>query len=132
MTPIRRRVTGGPGIPRAIDQLAQSLKPLALVRVMVPSVDRSHRSLSSERVRREIVASLLEVATGTTTFKGLSAWKNGGTRPVRERFLVVESYMQPILAREQSCGIASALSLIAKQDALFVAVNGHPFLQPGF
>lgn len=134
MIPARRRVTGGPEIPTPVDQLARSLQPLALVRVTVPSVDRSHRSLSAERVRKEIEASLLEVATGTTTFRGLGTWKNGGARPVCERVLVVESYMPANLARAQSRRIASALSMIARrarQDALFVAVNGRPFLLPG-
>ena len=122
-------------MPTPLDLLARSLKPFALVRVTVPSVDRSHRSLSLERVRKEIEASLLEVATGTTTFEGLGTWKNGGARPVRERILIVESYMPARLGRVQSRRVASALSLIARrarQDALFVAVNGRPFLLPGY
>jgi hypothetical protein len=53
-------------------------------------------------LRREIEATLLEVATGTTTFKGFGTWKNGGARPVRERILVVESYMPPKIRRAQS------------------------------
>ena len=50
-------------MPTPLDQLARSLKPFALVRVTVPSVDRSHRSLSLERIRAEIESTLLEVAT---------------------------------------------------------------------
>ena len=121
-------------MPTAVDQLARSLKPFALVRVTVPSVDRFHRALSSQRVRREVEATLLEVATGTTTFSGLGTWKNGGALPVREKVLVVESYMPAKLGRGQSRGIARALSMIARrarQDALFVAVNGRPFLLLG-
>jgi len=38
---------------------------------MVPSVDRSHRPLSSQRFRKRIEDSLLEVATGTTTYAGI-------------------------------------------------------------
>jgi len=132
--PARRRVTGGPEMPTPVDQLARSLKPLALVRVTVPSVDRSHRSVSSERVRKEIEEALLEVASGTTTFRGLGTWKNGGARPVRERILVVESYMPAKLGRVKSRRIAKVLSMIAwraRQDALFVVVNGRPFLLPG-
>jgi len=132
--PARRRVTGGPEMPTPVDQLARSLKPLALVRVTVPSVDRSHRSVSSVRVRREIEATLLAVATGTTTFTGLGTWKNGGTRPIREKILIVESYMPATLDRQKSRRVADKLSLIARrarQEALFVVVNGRPFLLPG-
>ena len=121
-------------MPQSADQLARSLKPFALVRVTVPSVDSSSRSLSSERLRREVERTLLEVATGTSTFRGFGTWKNGGARPVRERILVVESYMPSKLRRVQSRWIATALAMIARrarQDALFVAVNGHPFLLPG-
>jgi hypothetical protein len=132
--PARRRVTGRPEMPTPADQLARSLKPLALVRVTVPSVDRSHRSVSSVRVRREIEATLLAVATGTTTFTGLGTWKNGGTRPIREKILIVESYMPATLDRQKSRRVADELSLIARrarQEALFVVVNGRPFLLPG-
>ncbi len=121
-------------MPKPADQVARSLKPLALVRVTVPSVDWSRRSLSVERLRKEIEATLLAVATGTTTFKGLGTWKNGGARPVRERILVVESYMPSRLRPVQSRWIVRSLSMIARrarQDALFVAVNGRPFLLPG-
>jgi hypothetical protein len=121
-------------MPKSADQLARSLKPFALVRVTVPSTDSSRRPLSLERLRREIEATLLEVATGTTTFRGFGTWRNGGPRPVRERILVVESYMPSRLRPVQSRWIAGALSMIAqraRQDALFVAVNGRPFLLPG-
>jgi len=121
-------------MPKPADRLARSLKPFALVRVTVPSTDSSSRSLSSERLRRDIEKTLLEVATGTTTFRGFGTWKNGGAHPVREKILVVESYMPSKLRPVQSRWIASALSMIARrarQDALFVAVNGHPFLLPG-
>ncbi len=119
---------------RAVDQLARSLKPLALVRVTVPSRDRSHRLLSSARIRREIEATLLAVASGTTTFNGLGTWLNGGPRPVREKILVVESYMPADLGRRDSRRVAVELSEIARrarQDALFVVVNGRPILLPG-
>jgi len=121
-------------MPTPVDQLARSLKPLAHVRVTVPSSDRSHRSVSSVRVRREIEATLLAVATGTTTFTGLGTWKNGGTRPVREKILIVESYMPATLDRQKSRRVADELSLIARrarQEALFVVVNGRPFFLPG-
>ena len=121
-------------MPTPVDQLARSLRPLALVRVTVPSVDRSHRSVSSVRVRREIEATLLAVATGTTTFTGLGTWKNGGTRPIREKILIVESYMPATLDRQKSRRVADELSLIARrarQEVLFVVVNGRPFLLPG-
>ena len=121
-------------MPTPVDHFAQSLKPFALVRVHVPSVDRSHRPLSSERVRREVEASLLEVASGTTTLEGLGTWKNGSAHPVRERILIVESYMPARLAPIQCRRIAASLSAVARrahQDALFVAVNGRPFLLPG-
>jgi len=121
-------------MPTHVDQLARSLKPFALVRVTVPSVDRSHRPLSLSRVRAEIEAILLKVAAGTTSFSGLGTWRNGCARPVRERVLVVESYLPARVDRLQSRGIARALSMVARrarQDALFVVVNGRPFLLPG-
>lgn len=119
---------------RAVDQLARSLKPLALVRVTVPSRDRSHRLLSSARILREVEAALLAVASGTTTFSGLGTWRNGGTRAVRERILIVESYMPANLGWRESRSVAAGLSSIARrsrQDALFVVVNGRPILLPG-
>lgn len=121
-------------MPKPVDQLARSLKPLALVRVTVPSRDRSRRSLSSARIRQEIEVTLLAVASGTTTFNGLGTWMNGGPRPVREKILVVESYMPANLDRRESRRVATELSLIARrarQDALFVVVNGRPILLPG-
>lgn len=105
------------------------------MRVTVPSRDRSHRLLSSARIQREIEATLLAVASGTTTFNGLGTWRNGGPRPVRERILVVESYMPAIMGRRESRSVAAALALIARrtrQDALFVVVNGRPILLPGY
>jgi len=120
---------------RAVDQLARSLKPLALVRVTVPSRDRSRRSISSARIRRDIEATLLAVASGTTTFNGLGTWRNGGPHPVRERILVVESYMPASLGQRDSRRVAAGLSLIARrasQDSLFVVVNGRPILLPGY
>lgn len=120
---------------RPVDLLARSLKPLALVRVTVPSRDRSHRLISSARIRREIEATLLSVCTGTTTLKGLGTWRDGGPRPVRERILIVESYMPANLGKRASRSIATGLSRIAlraRQDALFVVVNGRPILLPGF
>jgi hypothetical protein len=80
----RRRLIGGPDILRAVDLLARSLKPLALVRVTAPSRDRTHRLVSSGRIRQEVEAALLAVASGSTTFNGLGAWKSGGPYPVRE------------------------------------------------
>ncbi len=121
-------------MPRAVDQLARSLRPHALVRVTVPSRDRSHRSVSSERILREIEETLLAVASGTTTFRGQGTWLNGGSQPIRERILVVESYMPAALDRRKSRRVAEKLLQIAhraRQDALFVVANGRPILLPG-
>lgn len=119
---------------KAVDQLARSLKPRALVRVTVPSRDRSHRSLPSERILREVERALLAVASGTTTFRGHGTWLNGGARPVRERILVVESYLPSTYDSRKSRSIAQRLLEIARwanQDALFVVVDGRPILLPG-
>jgi hypothetical protein len=104
------------------------------VRVVVPSVNRSHRPLPSQRFRKRIEETLLEVTTGTTTYEGVGAWKNGGARAVRERILIVESYMPARLSTEARRRVANCLAAVAcdaNQDALFVAIDGRPFLLQG-
>ncbi len=115
-------------------ELVRSLKPNVLVRVMVPSVDHSLRALASIRFQRQIEKVLLAVATGTTTYRAVGAWRNGGPQPVRERVLIVESYLPARVTKRDRWQIVECLCAVAraaKQDALLVAVDGRPFLLAG-
>ena len=119
---------------RTTAHLVRSLKPNVLVRVMVPSVDRSLRALASLRFQRQIEKTLLSVATGTTTYRAVGAWRNGGLPPVHERVLIVESYLPARVTTRDRWRIVECLRAVAraaKQDALLVAVDGRPFLLVG-
>jgi len=121
-------------MPKGTDRLARSLTSHALVQVVVPSADRSRRPVPSQRFRRLIEEIFLEVATGTITLQGEGTWMNRGAQPVRERILLVESFLPARMSSVGSRRIARRLSEIAQladQEALFVAVNGRPFLLPG-
>lgn len=115
-------------------RLARNLKPDVLVRVMVPSVDHRDRVLACRQFRQRIEESLLAVASGITSYQGVGVWRNGGTRPLRERVLIVESYMPPRLSKRARGRLAECLAKVARdanQDALLVAVDGRPFLISG-
>lgn len=121
-------------MPNGAARLARSLKANALVRVTLPSVDRSHRALGVQRFLRRVERTFLAVATGTTTYRGLGTWRNGGTHPVRERVLIVESFLPNRLTtadRRQIVECLCAVARDARQDALLVAVDGRPFLLSG-
>jgi hypothetical protein len=115
-------------------RFARSLKPNVLVRVMVPSVDRSNRVLTRHRFRQRVEESFLAVASGITSYPGVGVWRNGGTRSLRERVLIVESYMPRRLSGSARIRLAQGLESVARdanQDALLVAVDGRLFLISG-
>lgn len=129
------RVPGGLEMPPGTAQLARSLRPNALVRVTLPSADRSRRALAVHRFHRRVERTLLAIASGATTYRGFGAWRNGGTRPVRERVLIVESFLPARLTASDRRQIIQCLCEVARdarQEALLVAVDGRPFfLRPG-
>lgn len=116
------------------DRLVRSLKPNALVRVIVPSMDRSRRPLPHSQFTHLVEETLLEAATGTTTVQGRGTWRNGSTKSVRERVAVVEAQLLAELSlpvRRRLARRLTELASIARQDALLVFAGEEGILIPG-
>lgn len=117
---------------QAVDSLSKRLKPHALVRVIVPSHDRFGRSLTSlQSLRRFVEEGLAKLAGGVTSLSGEGIYHNGHPQSIRERVIVVESYLPARITPGQRRAFRSLiedLAARAEQEALAVVVDGRLFL----
>lgn len=101
---------------------------------MVPSADRSRRPVAVRYFHKCVELALLGVATGTTTIAAQGAWNSGAGSTVRERVLIVESYLRERLSLAERRHFVAQMKEIAhraKQEALLVVVDQRAFLVPG-
>lgn len=112
-------------------RLARSLRPHALVQVYVPSRDRAHRPISATRAKAKVLEIFLQISSGATTLAGEGVWRNGRSRPVREAISIVFAHLPkpiPRGGRRRSLRQLDDFVRWSRQDAVFVSVNGEPFL----
>lgn len=117
-----------------MEQLERSLRPNAVVQVTVPSVDGTHRPLSSRRAKAMVFAMILEISPGATALSGEGIWRNGAARPVREPVSIVFTHLPNRVgpgARRRFLQKLRAFIRWAKQDAVLVVVNNRPFFVKG-
>lgn len=86
-------MTGDPEMRHGQDSLSMRLRPHALIRVVVPSRDRSGRLLAASELVRLVEAGLGAIARGCMTFNGTGLYIDDSGQEVREQVSIVESYL---------------------------------------
>lgn len=107
------------------------IRPLALVRVFVPSVDHQGKAIDGAAVLAAVEGCLHRVAKGLTVFQADGSWKGGDGKAIREHVFVVEAYLRAGLSRQRQGALLSSmfgrLQRIARQKEWLVVVDGKPF-----
>lgn len=115
------------------DSLSLRLRPHVLVRVVVPSRDRSGRLLAASELVRLVEEGLSGITRGCMTFTGTGVYMDGRGREVREDVFIVESYFPEEVVpddRKAFERLISELTERADQEALAVVVDGRLFFVP--
>jgi len=115
-------------------EFLRSLTSNARLIIAVPSRDRRGRPLP-RRTRLQtqgvIEAAMLDACGGATTLRGVGLWRNESGEVVRERIVVVISYLPDLVSPAQVEAVRRCILHMftaANQESIFAVVNERPFL----